>query len=117
MRATPHIGYTTNDSGNTRRRVYRPGISEEDDGWYYDTDENEWKEIPTGGEKMIDGILCVWNGTEWVPKEGVQDPSEVDYPVGNGVWILILLAKAYTTLKRNKHCNNVGKILLRCYTE
>ena len=110
IRSIQRIGYTTtdsNNSGDTRRKVYRPGVSEEDEGWYWDEEKGGWYEIPTGtsnigglgegtftGQQVLhNGDLYQWNGTEWVKIS--EDPSEVDYPVGDGAWLLLLLALAY----------------------
>ena len=114
-RSLPRIGYTTanNDSGDTRRKIYR-GEEPDEDGEYYDPELGEWVKAPTGDsnitglgagqftgqEAIINGITYVWNGSTWDKK--ATNPSEVDYPLGNGAWLLLLLAAAYAVKIRRK---------------
>lgn len=66
--------------------------------WYWDGED--WAEvIPNVTERINNGVVEVFNGTEWVPKSGGdwENPT----PVGATPWLMMLaLGLVYATRKR-----------------
>ena len=101
--ATP---YTATTNFVTRRKIYS-GETPDEDGEYYDPELEAWVKAPTGTsnidglgagqfngqEAMYNGKIYVWDAatSKWYEK-GVENPSEVNGPIGDGLWILLLLA-------------------------
>ena len=103
LRTLPRIGYTTQNIAYNGVRKRAPYYDEGDGKWYDDETGDEvhpGSNIPgldaggyVGQTISYGGKNYQWNGSEWV--DVASDPL----PVGNGVWILLLLAMAYAVVQ------------------
>ena len=73
--------------------------------WSGDEEGGEWIDPPdVNTEKWVNGVLCVWTGSGWVPKSDVPEP---DAPIGDIPWMMLLLAAAAFGTYRMRKSNNV----------
>lgn len=99
MRTVPRIGYSTQNTAYNGIRKRAPYYDEGDGKWYDDETGDEvhpGSNIPgldaggyVGQTTTFGGKNYQWNGTEWV------DLAPNPLPIGNGLWILLLLAVVY----------------------